>query len=86
MNTTRTSLKKRMTAADVIIRYRTVVILLLLIAAFTILNKIFILPTNLLNMLKRMSFVAISAFGMTFVITLGGLDLSVGLDVELHDF
>lgn len=78
MNTTRTTLKKRMTAADVIIRYRTVVILLLLIAAFTILNKIFILPTNLLNMLKRMSFVAISAFGMTFVITLGGLDLSVG--------
>ena len=79
MNTTRTmSLRKRMTAADVIIRYRTIVILLLLVATFTILNKIFILPTNLLNMLKRMSFVAISAFGMTFVITLGGLDLSVG--------
>jgi len=67
-----------MTFAGVLIRYRTVFILLLLIAAFTLLNKIFIHPTNLLNMLKRMSFVAISAFGMTFVITLGGLDLSVG--------
>jgi ribose transport system permease protein len=67
-----------MTVADVLIRYRTVVILLLLIATFTILNNIFILPANLLNMLKRMSFVAITAFGMTFVITLGGLDLSVG--------
>lgn len=67
-----------MTVADVLIRYRTVVILMLLIATFTIINNIFILPANLLNMLKRMSYVAITAFGMTFVITLGGLDLSVG--------
>ena len=67
-----------MTVADLLIRYRTVVILLLLIAVFTILKNVFILPANLLNMLKRMSFVAITAFGMTFVITLGGLDLSVG--------
>jgi len=78
MNTTGTTLKRRMTVADVLIRYRTVVILLVLIATFTILQNVFILPTNLLNMLKRMSFVAITAFGMTFVITLGGLDLSVG--------
>ena len=78
MNTTHTTISRRMTVADVLIRYRTVVILLLLIATFTILNNIFILPANLLNMLKRMSFVAITAFGMTFVITLGGLDLSVG--------
>ena len=67
-----------MTVADVLIRYRTIVILLVLIATFTIINNIFILPANLLNMLKRMSYVAITAFGMTFVITLGGLDLSVG--------
>ena len=73
-----TTIKPRMTFAGLLIRYRTVVILLLLIAAFTMLNNVFIHPTNLLNMLKRMSFVAISAFGMTFVITLGGLDLSVG--------
>ena len=67
-----------MTVIDALIKYRTVVILLLLIATFSILKSVFILPTNLLNMLKRMSFVAITAFGMTFVITLGGLDLSVG--------
>ncbi len=78
MNTTGTPLKRQMTALDVLIRYRTVVILAILIAVFTILNRVFILPANLLNMLKRMSFVAITAFGMTFVITLGGLDLSVG--------
>ncbi len=78
MSTVRTTIRRPITAADIIIRYRTVVILLLLIAAFTVLKSVFILPANLLNMLKRMSFVAITAFGMTFVITLGGLDLSVG--------
>jgi ribose transport system permease protein len=78
MSTTRTLARRPITFADILIRYRTVVILLLLIATFTILKNVFILPTNLLNMLKRMSFVAITAFGMTFVITLGGLDLSVG--------
>jgi len=78
MSTMGTSIGRRMTFLDALIRYRTVVILLLIIAAFTILRSVFILPANLLNMLKRMSFVAITAFGMTFVITLGGLDLSVG--------
>jgi ribose transport system permease protein len=78
MSATPKGVRKARTVADILIRFRTVVILLLLIAAFTILNNIFILPANLLNMLKRMSFVAITAFGMTFVITLGGLDLSVG--------
>jgi ribose transport system permease protein len=78
MSTHLTIAGRRMTVVDTLIRYRTIVILVLLIATFTILNSIFIYPTNLLNMLKRMSFVAITAFGMTFVITLGGLDLSIG--------
>jgi ribose transport system permease protein len=77
-STVQATIRRRLTASDLLIRYRTVVILLLLIATFTILKNVFILPANLLNMLKRMSFVAITAFGMTFVITLGGLDLSVG--------
>lgn len=70
--------RRRFSVFDIVIKYRTIFILLLLVAVFTIINNIFIHPTNLLNMLKRMSYVAITAFGMTFVITLGGLDLSVG--------
>jgi ribose transport system permease protein len=70
--------KKRVSILDIVIKYRTILILLLLAAVFTVLDRIFMHPTNLLNMLKRMSYVAITAFGMTFVITLGGLDLSVG--------
>jgi ribose transport system permease protein len=70
--------RKRFSILDIIIKYRTILILILLIGVFTVLDRIFMHPTNLLNMLKRMSYVAITAFGMTFVITLGGLDLSVG--------
>jgi ribose transport system permease protein len=73
-----TASKKRISILDIVIKYRTILILLLLAAVFTSLDKIFMHPTNILNMLKRMSYVAITAFGMTFVITTGGLDLSVG--------
>jgi ribose transport system permease protein len=70
--------ERHVSVLDVVIKYRTILILLLLVAVFTVLDRIFMHPTNILNMLKRMSYVAITAFGMTFVITLGGLDLSVG--------
>jgi ribose transport system permease protein len=53
--------------------------------AFTILyelatkgESILIRPENLLNILRQVSFVGIIAMGMTLVITLGGIDLSVG--------
>ncbi|HPC05716.1 MAG TPA: ABC transporter permease [Anaerolineaceae bacterium] len=38
----------------------------------------FIKPDNLLAILKNMSYVLVVGLGMTFIITLGGLDLSVG--------
>ncbi len=38
----------------------------------------FVSPENLLNILRQWSFVGIIAVGMTFVIVLGGIDLSVG--------
>lgn len=64
--------------SSIFIKYRTIFILLLLVLVFTLFKGIFLHPTNLLNMLKRMSYVAVTAYGMTYVITLGGLDLSVG--------
>lgn len=69
---------KKFSASSIFIKYRTIFILLLFVVVFTLMKGIFLHPTNLLNMLKRMSYVAVTAFGMTFVITLGGLDLSVG--------
>src|SRR4030095_10353480 len=41
-------------------------------------DSILIKPENLLNILRQVSFVGIIAMGMTLVITLGGIDLSVG--------
>ena len=41
-------------------------------------ESILIRPENLLNILRQVSFVGIIAVGMTLVITLGGIDLSVG--------
>ena len=61
-----------------LIRFRTIIILIVVMLVFTLLKDIFIHPTNLLNMLKRMSPVFITGFGMTFIIVLAGLDLSVG--------
>ena len=58
---------------------------LVALIAFTILyevatkgESILIKPENLLNILRQVSFVGIIAMGMTLVITLGGIDLSVG--------
>ena len=61
-----------------IIRYRTILILVVLMIVFTLLKPVFILPLNLLAIMKNMSYVLITGLGMTFIITLGGLDLSVG--------
>ena len=54
------------------------IILLLLVCLFTLINPVFISVVNLTNILKVASIVGISAIGMTFVIILGGIDLSVG--------
>lgn len=62
----------------IIIRYRTFLILIVLVVVFSLLKPVFINPLNLLAILKNMSYVLIAGLGMTFIITLGGLDLSVG--------
>jgi ribose transport system permease protein len=63
---------------NIIIKYRTLLILIVLVSIFSLLKPVFINPLNLLAILKNMSYVLIAGLGMTFIITLGGLDLSVG--------
>ena len=83
----KSGVKKRggITVGQFFIRFRTIIILIVIMGIFTALNDVFINPINLLNMLKRQSFVFIVGFGMTFVITLAGLDLSVGGGFESAD-
>ncbi|MDO5528866.1 MAG: ABC transporter permease [Paracoccus sp. (in: a-proteobacteria)] len=55
--------------------------LVALVALFilgALLNPAFLAPANLSNVLARSAFIGLIAIGMTFVITQGGLDLSVG--------
>ena len=53
-----------------------VALVLFLVFGFTSAN--FLVPANLLNIVKQMSIVGIIAIGMTMVILIGGIDLSVG--------
>ncbi|WP_223155989.1 ABC transporter permease [Desemzia incerta] len=57
--------------------------LVVLILLVTIMNPGFIAPTNVLNLLRQVSTNALIAFGMTFVIITGGIDLSVGSTLAL---
>ena len=52
--------------------------LLALVVVGAWLNSNFLSPANVTNVLSRSAFIGIIAVGMTFVITAGGLDLSVG--------
>lgn len=52
-------------------------LVVLLVVGFLI-NPDFLSPTNLSNVVTRSAFIAIIAIGATFVISSGGLDLSVG--------
>lgn len=56
----------------------TVVALVILMAVITIINSNFLTANNLLNLLLQVTSNALIAFGMTFVILTGGIDLSVG--------
>ncbi|WP_430508262.1 ribose ABC transporter permease RbsC [Rossellomorea marisflavi] len=52
--------------------------LLVLIVTVSIINPSFLEPLNLLNLLRQVAINALIAYGMTFVILTGGIDLSVG--------
>ncbi|ATQ57736.1 ABC transporter permease [Paracoccus yeei] len=55
-----------------------IVALVALIVLGALLNPAFLAPANITNVLARSAFIGMIAVGMTFVITSGGLDLSVG--------
>lgn len=60
-----------------------IIALLLMMAALSILSPVFLTKANVLNVLRQVSTNACLAMGMTLVIILGGIDLSVGAVVAL---
>ncbi|WP_139187892.1 ribose ABC transporter permease RbsC [Bacillus tuaregi] len=57
--------------------------LIVLVVIVSILNPSFLEPLNILNLLRQVAINALIAFGMTFVILTGGIDLSVGAILAL---
>lgn len=55
-----------------------VVVLVILVVAFSIGNSTFLKPANVINLFGQMCLNAILACGLTYVIILGGIDISVG--------
>ena len=59
-------------------RFSPLIFLALLMAVFTVLEPRFLTSQNLFNVLRQISIYGIIAIGMTYVILIGGIDLSVG--------
>ncbi|MFC0471248.1 ABC transporter permease [Halalkalibacter kiskunsagensis] len=58
-----------------------VLVIIMIVMSFA--SEHFFTSINLLNVLQQASFVMILAFGMTFVLSTGGIDLSVGSTVGI---
>jgi simple sugar transport system permease protein len=56
---------------------------LIMVVIFSVMSPVFLTPGNLLNVLRQAAPILIVAVAMTFVITTGGIDLSVGSQVAL---
>jgi ribose transport system permease protein len=56
----------------------TLLVLLALLLIFGLTSKNFLLPNNIFNIWRQMAVVGVLAIGMTLVILIGGIDLSVG--------
>lgn len=56
---------------------------IILVIIVSLMNPSFLAPLNLLNLLRQVAINALIAFGMTFVILTGGIDLSVGAILAL---
>lgn len=75
--------KKKGSPKDYLGKLGPLLALIVLVILVSIVNPSFIAPTNLLNLLRQVSTNALIAFGMTFVIITGGIDLSVGSTLAL---
>ncbi|SUP84625.1 ABC transporter permease [Yersinia wautersii] len=57
--------------------------LIALIILFSVINDSFFTVNNLTNIILQVSIIAITAYGMTYVLLLGDIDLSVGSTIAL---
>ncbi len=75
--------KGQMKLGMLLLKLRTFIALILVVAYFSIMAPNFLSMANMVIMIKHVAIYAILAIGMTFVIITGGIDLSVGSIVGL---
>ena len=63
---------------ELVLKYNTVVVLLIIFLFFSFTSGSFLKPGNLINVIRQISINGIIAMGMTLIILTGGIDLSVG--------
>jgi ribose transport system permease protein len=68
---------------NVIRKYGIYLALLILMVFFSITTESFLKSANLFNVARQVSMLGIAAVGMTFVLLLGGIDLSIGSQITL---
>lgn len=71
------------TIKEIFLNLRSLIILILLCVLFSVLSPYFLKMQNFANIGIQVAAIAIGAFGMTFIITTGGIDLSVGSILSL---
>ncbi len=69
--------------STIIKKYGTLISLAVLVMIVSIINPTFISTNNALNIFKQITVSGLIAYGMTFVILTGGIDLSVGSTLGL---
>lgn len=78
INIVKTGVKASKGFSGIFKKFGLLFVVLGIMIIMTIVSPVFLTSTNLLNVLRQVSIYGIMATGMTFVIMLGGIDLSVG--------
>ena len=76
-------MRREKSIKNVLQKYSLLFLLIIFIVVSAVLSPNFLKPTNLLNMFQQCAAPGIIAIGMTMVIIIGGIDLSVGAVVAL---
>lgn len=79
LNTQSTSYSFRLVAANFLRQFGFLLIIAAVFCFFSIYATNFLSGTNLLNIIEGSSILLILALGMTYIVALGGIDLSVGI-------
>ncbi len=72
-----------MKALNLIKKYAMFTVLAVIFCVFSITAPVFLQVSNLLDLTRQVSMLGIAAVGMTFVVLLGGIDLSIGSQISM---